>query len=152
LRIVGKVTGEAFHIARFHRQIHLALERAGKLADDFHRLKAAGVGKFQFDQRGQVRQDAQVGIHLVDNAGAAQLDRDMAAILQGGKCTWAMDAEPMGLSSKLANSSSGGLPSLFTSRRTEAGSTGGTVDCSFRIRQSTRQRKHPPGWTGSAPA
>ena len=66
------------------REVELALERARELRGDLDRLVAARLGHLGFDQRGEVPEQPQVGFDLRANAGAADLQHDLRAVLQPG--------------------------------------------------------------------
>src|SRR5262249_48374425 len=62
--IVGKVSREAFRVARFHCEIKLALERAAQLAYDLDRPVASDFGHLTLDQMRKAIEESEISVDL----------------------------------------------------------------------------------------
>src|SRR6516225_687847 len=58
VEIIGKITGEAFGIARLYCEIELPLEGSAQLADNVDGPVTAGLGYLPLDEVGKVPEDA----------------------------------------------------------------------------------------------
>ncbi len=82
--ILGELFAEALDVARLGRQIQLAPHRLAELLYHLARLVAPRLRELHLHQARDVRHDAQIGLDLVLDAGAAHLQDDRRAILQLG--------------------------------------------------------------------
>ena len=80
--LAPEVAFEALDVVRLGGEIQLAHHRAAKLFEDAHRLIAARLGYFLFDELREMRQQPQVGLYLGFDTRAADLQHDCAAVVQ----------------------------------------------------------------------
>jgi hypothetical protein len=62
IKIIGKVTREAFRVARFNCEIKLALERAAKLADYLDWEVTTDLGQLTLDQVRKAIEESEIGV------------------------------------------------------------------------------------------
>src|SRR5262245_12398636 len=73
IEIAGKVTREAFRVARFNGEIKLALERAAQLADDLDWPVATDFGHLTLDQMRKAIEQPEIGVDLCLDPGTPNL-------------------------------------------------------------------------------
>ncbi len=81
---IAKVGGDAVRLTALVGQVELAMQRAGELAHHLARLEGAQLGVIGLQRGGQPGQPAQVGFDLGLDAGAANLDDDLGAVIKPG--------------------------------------------------------------------
>ena len=108
----GEVVRQPLRVVRLVAVVELLEDASRELVDEAAQADLPGDAQASLGDRGELGDDAEVGLGLRDDPRPLDLDRH-GAVVGVARWTCAVDAAANGSCSIVANSSSGGRPSSF---------------------------------------